>query len=821
MSSSQSKLSNPISTGGGGVHFENHVQSLYVAIMLSNGCAPPLDDCRINTIKLQGKVDDYDTDDLIVFGETRNSKRPRKLLGQIKRSISITDGDKIFAATLAAMWSDFNNPKLFTKGKGADVLALLTGPISTTDYKNVQWLLHHAKTHDSSEFYRDVNTAKFGPPERQEKLGTFRLHLKNAKGCTVTDEELYDFLNHFHWLGFDLGEETGVVRSLLQSHLAMCNPPCPINLFARICDFVASCNQHAGAITVDNVPDDILEAFEPKEVITAPKYIPKTPSTTDWNQHEHAELLAVLNLIGQWRENRPDDLSALFSAQRNEDCSDGISVLNTIIGEDQSIWLPKLRELLQLPDSPFIFKNHIWKIKDRIDLWSSLGSRLFDEHLERFKQTAITVLTERNPAFDLENDKRWAANIYGKTTSFSLQIRNGIANGLALLGSKPRELSHCSTGKAEGTAVIAVRDILSNADWVLWGSLQDVLPALAEAAPQTCFDAIEKALQTSPCPFDELFAQESQGITGRNYMTGLLWALESLAWDAEYLSHVCLILGQLASRDPGGNWGNRPSHSLTTILLPWLPQTLAPIEKRKAAVRSLAKECPEVAWKLLISLLPGKTFTTSPSYKPKYRNTLPSDREDRPSHENYQTQIDIYSHCAVELAGSDPVKLAELIENFGNLPTSAFDALIEVLTSVSLEQISDESCGVLWEQLKKLGCSCDWDRTCFTMDEERSKSVLKVFVDLYNKGKIYRGVRMVNWDPQALTALSDEEVIYKEQQGKTVLLEIQNCGRKRLLCRCHHAPRNHYGRHRHVHQSERPENRSFERQKSDCSVDKS
>ena len=74
--------------------------------------------------------------------------------------------------------------------------------------------------------------------------------------------------------------------------------------------------------------------------------------------------------------------------------------------------------------------------------------------------------------------------------------------------------------------------------------------------------------------------------------------------------------------------------------------------------------------------------------------------------------------------------------------------------------------GIILEQLKKLGASCDWNRTCFTMDEKRSQGVIKVFVDLYNKGLIYRGVRMVNWDPQAKTALSDEEVIHKEQQGK-------------------------------------------------------
>lgn len=73
--------------------------------------------------------------------------------------------------------------------------------------------------------------------------------------------------------------------------------------------------------------------------------------------------------------------------------------------------------------------------------------------------------------------------------------------------------------------------------------------------------------------------------------------------------------------------------------------------------------------------------------------------------------------------------------------------------------------GVILEQLKKLGCSCDWDRTKFTMDEDMSASVIRVFVDLYNKGLIYRGYRMVNWDPEAKTTLSDEEVIYEERQG--------------------------------------------------------
>ncbi len=84
--------------------------------------------------------------------------------------------------------------------------------------------------------------------------------------------------------------------------------------------------------------------------------------------------------------------------------------------------------------------------------------------------------------------------------------------------------------------------------------------------------------------------------------------------------------------------------------------------------------------------------------------------------------------------------------------------------------------GIILEQLKKLGASCDWDRTLFTMDEKRNASVFRVFTDLYNKGLIYRGVRMVNWDPQARTAVSDEEVIYTQEKSKLYYVRYRIAG---------------------------------------------
>ena len=92
----------------------------------------------------------------------------------------------------------------------------------------------------------------------------------------------------------------------------------------------------------------------------------------------------------------------------------------------------------------------------------------------------------------------------------------------------------------------------------------------------------------------------------------------------------------------------------------------------------------------------------------------------------------------------------------------------------------DEHGGIILEQLKKLGASCDWKRTKFTMDEDMNESVIDVFIDLFNKGLIYRGVRMVNWDPTAQTAVSDEEVIHKEIESKLYFIsyEIENSDEK-------------------------------------------
>jgi len=680
--SKRKKLSNPFSTGGGGPHFEACIQASFVTLMLTSGYAPCLPCWPIVKIKLQGKIEGFDTDDLIVTVENPNDKKQQKLLGQIKHSIKITESSSLFGEVMQAAWNDFNNPDIFTRDK--DIIALITGPLNKTD-NQIIWLANYARANDAGTFFRDVEKANFSSDIKREKLKVFRHHLKIANGgIEIQDNVLYAFLKHFYCLGYDLGEEEGVVLSLINSHIAQFDRQAPRRLWSRILEFTSNRNQHAGIITQTNLPDDLADAFKESQSRSIPEFLTKPQlDSTDWAKHHDATYLTLAILIGTWDENNKND----------------IEIVNQLFKITYDTWQQKAREILHTPDSPLSIRNGTWKVKNRVNLWKLLGSRILNHDLDTFKLIAISVLQEPDPAFELPAEERYAASIYGKILEHSHVLRKGIAEGLAILSSQSSVCNKCPRGKAENTSAMAIHEIFDNADWRLWGSLNDVLPILAEAAPDAFLNAIEKALHQTPCPFDELFAQESGGITGRNYLTGLLWALEGLAWDENYFVRVCVVLGDLAKRDPGGNWSNRPSNSLITILLPWLPQTLASIDKRKVAIETLLKEQPDVGWNLVVKLLSIRHQVSSGSRKPSWRKIIPDDWEKGVTRHEYQQQVACYAGLAVKTASYDTVKLAELIDRFNDLPNTAFDQLAEVLTSQPIFELSEEQRHLLWDHL--------------------------------------------------------------------------------------------------------------------------
>jgi hypothetical protein len=324
MSSDGKQLSNPFSTGGGGPSFENQVQTVFVVLMLTGGAAPCLPPWPIKKIKLQGRHAEYNTDDLIVFLEDRNSDQTAKLLAQIKHTVTISENDMIFGEVIQAAWSDFQNPEVFDLR--TDAIVLITGPLSAGDIENARTVLEWARhTETAEEFFKMVGMAKFSSEVKRNKLQAFRTQLKKANnGVDVSDEDLWRFLKSFHLVGYDLDIRSGVTLSLLISHISQFTNNAA-ELWATVGREVASFNQNAGTITVETISKEVRTAFSqrmrqeviPAEFVTAPE---KELATGDaYYKGEHAEALTFASLLGEWNERAEGDREAIRELIEGDD----------------------------------------------------------------------------------------------------------------------------------------------------------------------------------------------------------------------------------------------------------------------------------------------------------------------------------------------------------------------------------------------------------------------------------------------------------------------------------------------------------------------
>lgn len=686
MATQPSQLSNPFSTGGGGVHFENSVQASFVLLMLVDGFVPCLPLTTVEKIKLQGKYAGFQTDDVIVFSTDPKSGQSYKILGQIKHSITISPTNAVFGEVVKAAWDDYRNPNLFSRN--FDRLALITGPISTADVASTRTILEWARSsQDANDFFMKVNLGNFSSTEKREKLEAFQVQLRNANnGVQVKEGEVFDFLKHFHLLGYDLDIRSGVEIALLHSLIGQYRTSDAGAVWLQLLEEVSFASQNAGTITKLSVRDPLRSVFQQRKLEVMPAEIAsqlEAKPIERWSLHQDANSLMFACLLGAWNEKNEFDRSVIEELSR----------------EEFRRWIVVLQGVVALQNSPLLLSDGRWHVGDRRVFWKEMAPRIFDTHLDDFKNVAISVLGELDPRFELEKEERYAASIYGKNLKYSNELRSGVAETLTLLGVFGSEVDHASQSKVEWIVGVVIREILKPDDWKQWGSLDRLLPMIAEASPATFLDAVEQALRFYPPPFSQLFREEGSGVTGGNYLTGLLWALETLAWSEELITRVVLILGELASLDPGGNWANRPGNSIVTIFLPWFPQTLASVQKRKIALRTLAQEFPSIASRLLIRMLPNQDQTSSGSHKSKYRNPLPPDFKVSVTNAEYWEQVEIVAGLLVEMAASDATVLVQLVAHLDNLPKKSFEALTAFLASDDFKEQNEDVRSSTWEAL--------------------------------------------------------------------------------------------------------------------------
>ena len=280
----------------------------------------------------------------------------------------------------------------------------------------------------------------------------------------------------------------------------------------------------------------------------------------------------------------------------------------------------QLTSLQQLEDSPIWSVGSFHSLVSKIDVLFAISNEITDTDIQRFMNAAKYVLSEDDPSLDLPVDQRWAAGIYGKSRNISSVLRDGICETVVLLSVYGNQLLKKRLGIDMETRVEhLIEELLTPLTVKKLKANSKDLPMYAEAAPRVVLNILESDLEGDDPQTIGLMRTVSSGLFGRCYRSGLLWALEGLAWSEENLVSTVLILGRLAQQVIEDNFMNKPSASLSAIFRCWMPQTAVPIEKRIEVLELLVRKFPDVAWKICIEQFDGNSGMGHYSHKPSWR----------------------------------------------------------------------------------------------------------------------------------------------------------------------------------------------------------
>ena len=365
---------------------------------------------------------------------------------------------------------------------------------------------------------------------------------------------------------------------------------------------------------------------------------------------ESARSLIPMALVGAWH------------AGSDADCK----VVSTLAGRPYQEIEENVASLLQFDDCPVWSIGQYRGVASRIDAVFAVNKLMSKPYLDNFFELAERVLSESDPALELTEDKRWAAGLYGKVREHSAALREGICETLVILSAHGNNLFQDRIGiDVEARVSSLIHGLLTPLSLDKLLSHDEELPRYAEAAPEVLLRLIEGELRQPEPVVLSLLTPFDGGSLGRPVRTGLLWALECLAW--KNLGRVSLILAQLSRTVINDNWINKPLTSLEAIYRPWLPKTAASLEDRMQALGTLTKRFPDIGWQVCMAQFNAGPQVVSPSYHPRWR----SDASGAGRSLTWK-KIDEFRRKALDLAlalpGHNQKTLGDLIERLPGLP---------------------------------------------------------------------------------------------------------------------------------------------------------
>lgn len=396
----------------------------------------------------------------------------------------------------------------------------------------------------------------------------------------------------------------------------------------------------------------------------------------EWSQPAAAPELIPFLLVGAW-DDASDADQRVIEKLSGKSYEENVNVINSWLNE---------------PDTPVLRVLTKCSLVSREDSWQLLAGSITQQKLTRFEDITVEILSEVDPRYELPTQEQPYAAFHDNALKYSVQLRSGVCETLALLACKSGDNLAQNGINPERIAERITRKLLNeDTSWQLWASLSDLLPVLAETAPEVFLSAVEKDLKRDAPALKELFDDmEVPVLFFSCAFQGLSDALEILAWNPSYLTRVGLILARLYDIDPQKGWSNRSLRSLQRVFLPWRSQTTASVEERIKVIDKIVQRHSKPAWDLLLSLMPDVLKASTDTRMPMWRD-WPSVRGGATTPTEYWQQVTAYANRLAALVGTDVERWLQLINKFGYIPENVQQQLLDQLEQFDLPEVDAEN----------------------------------------------------------------------------------------------------------------------------------
>ena len=323
--------------------------------------------------------------------------------------------------------------------------------------------------------------------------------------------------------------------------------------------------------------------------------------------------------------------------------------------------------------------------------------------ISHFLHVAKCVLSESDPALELPEDQQWAAGFYGKVREHSNVLRTGVCETLVMLSVHGNALFGNRLGIDVASRVAElIKGLLEPFTSETLRSHDRDLPAYAEAAPDEFLRLLKEDLRQPKPALLALLKPVGAGVSERPWRTGILWALERLAWNPRNLMRVVNILARLSQTKIDDNWVNKPINSLSAIFRFWLPQTAAPLDARIKALESLCDHFPDIGWPICVQQFEGRQQLGHFSDRPRWRNDAAGAGRGVSGRERYE-----FFRKALDLALSWPVHrhdvetLGDLVERIGNMEGEVQSRVWDIIDAWSRRESDEKAKTALRTRLRR------------------------------------------------------------------------------------------------------------------------